>query len=169
MSKSSRMLLLAIVITSVLTACRLSEPMPDTSPLITPADSPPSFTSPQPTPTYTSRPGFATLYGVLFLMNPTIVAPREDGVYLVRIDIEGEVPMVVPAVGLEPSLQADVDEVTGQFVFIDVPPGLYALVTVTDNGQQLSVREFHTGEASVITVGEGDLGQMIDLGMLRVP
>ena len=169
MSKLSRILLFAVAIMSGLTACRPSEPMPDTSPLITPADLPPSSVSPLPALTHTPRPGVAILHGVLFLLNPTITAPREDGVYLVHIDTEGRAPMVVPAVDPETSLQANVDEVTGQFFFADVPPGLYVLVAVTDNGQQLSVREFHTGEAAIITVGEEDLGQMVDLGIFRLP
>lgn len=161
-------LVLAATITA-LNACRYNEPMSDTSALTTPFVSSLAFISPQPTPTYATKPGFAALHGVLFLTNPMVTAPREDGIYLVRIDTEERGAMVVPAVNPETSLQADVDEVTGRFFFADVPQGLYALVAVTDNGQQISVRKFDTGEAAVIMIGEEDLGQVIDLGMLRLP
>lgn len=77
--------------------------------------------------------------------------------------------MVVPAVDPRTALQANVDESNGRFFFVDVSTGLYALVSVTDNGQQLSIRELDTGEAVVITVREEDLGETIDLGMLRLP
>ena len=77
--------------------------------------------------------------------------------------------MVVPAVTPGVALQANVDESNGQFFFVDVSTGLYALVSVTDNGQQLSIRKLDTGKAVVITVGEEDLGKVVDLGMLRLP
>jgi len=102
-------------------------------------------------------------------MNPIGIAPREDGLYLVRIEAEGEISMVVPSMDPETSLQASVDEVTGQFLFVDVPAGLYALVAMTDGGQQFSVRKFDTGEALMVTVEEEDLGRAVDLGMLRLP
>jgi len=137
------------------------------SPLTVPTDSPHPSPWPQSTPTCAPRPGSAILQGVLFLMNPVIVAPREDGLYLVRIDEEA--PMAVPTVNSETSLQATVDEVTGRFLFLDVPPGLYALVAVTDNGQQFSIRKFQTGEASILTVGDEELDRVVDLGTLRLP
>lgn len=111
------------------------------------------------------------MQGVLTLMNPIITAPREDGIYLVAIDTNGEegVTLVVPAVDPETDSQANVDEVTGQFIFAEVPPGLYALVAVTDSGQQLSVRKFETGEAVLVTLKQEDLGSVVDLGELRLP
>lgn len=149
------------------TAEKAGTPLYEVSPLAVPTESPPLFLSPLPTPTYTPRPGFAIIQGVLFLMNPSIIAPREDGLYLVHID--DEALMVVPAVDMETSLQADVDEVTGRFSFADVLPGLYALVAVTDDGQQFSIRKFQTGEVSIISVREEDLDRVVDLGMLRLP
>jgi hypothetical protein len=137
------------------------------SPLTEATRSPSPRPSPRPTPIYTPRPGSATFQGLLFLMNPLIVAPKEDGLYLVRIDEEA--PMTVPAVDPETSLQAGVDEVSGRFLFSDVPQGLYALVATTDSGQQFSIRKFETGEALIVTVGENELGQVVDLGQLRLP
>ncbi|MBU0703060.1 MAG: hypothetical protein KKC18_04265 [Chloroflexi bacterium] len=108
---------------------------------------------------------------MLTLFDPINVAPQEDGIYLVPIDsdADGGVSMVVPVVDPRTALQANVDESNGQFFFADVSAGLYALVAVTDTGQQLSIRKFNTGEVAMIMVGEEDLGQVVNLGMLRLP
>jgi hypothetical protein len=98
-----------------------------------------------------------------------MVAPLEDGVYLVPIETGEGIAMVMPVIDPETSLQAEVDEVTGQFVFAEVPAGLYALVALTDVGQQLSIREFTAGDSVILTVKEKDLGQVIELETVRLP
>jgi hypothetical protein len=162
-------LLCAVTITLVLAACRAEEPEPTVSPLPLPVDVTSSFDSPIPTPTRTPRSDAAVVQGVLLLTNPAMVAPMEDGVYLVPIETGEGIAMVMPVIDPETSIQAEVDEVTGQFVFAEVPAGLYALVALADTGQQLSIREFPTGDSLILTVEETDLGQVIDLATVRLP
>lgn len=176
MLKSLHVLVLAILIVVALVACQSDIPPSSTAPLITPVEagdisSSPLPVSPLPTPLPSPNPGTAIVQGILTLFNPINIAPQEDGIYLVPIDsdADGGVSMVVPAVVPGAALQANVDESNGRFFFVDVSTGLYALVSITDNSQQLSIRELDTGEAVVITVREEDLGQIIDLGMLRLP
>jgi len=176
MLKSLHVLVLAILIVVALVACQSDISPSSTAPLVTPVETGDAFSSPlpvSPLPTLapSPSPGTAVVQGILVLFDPINVAPQEDGIYLVSIDsdADGGVSMVVPAVDPRTALQANVDESNGRFFFTDVSVGLYALVSVTDNGQQLSIRKFDTGEAVMITVGEEDLGQIVDFGMLRLP
>jgi len=102
-------------------------------------------------------------------MDPTIFAPEEDGLYLVSVDAEAESGMAMPSVNLETSIQASVDETDGSFQFIGIPTGVYALMAVSDDGVELSVRRFESGETVIISIKEGNLGETMDLGKLRVP
>jgi hypothetical protein len=102
-------------------------------------------------------------------MNPIIISPQQDGLYLVPIESDGQLSMVIPVVDPKSSLQAEADEETGQFIFRDVEPGIYALVAITNNEQQFSIRRLDTGEIVTVIIEKGDLGQVIDLGQLRLP
>ena len=138
------------------------------SPLVAPTATQSTFDSPVPVPTRGSiSSDKAAVKGLLVLTNPEFVAPQEDGLYLVVVDTESV--MVMPAVDPETSIQAEVDEVTGQFFFDDVGEGLYAFVVLTDRGQQLSVRDMQTGVATIVTVSEENRNTVIDLGRLRLP
>jgi hypothetical protein len=98
-----------------------------------------------------------------------MIAPQEDGLYLVQVDIKSGSPMVLPAVDPETSILAEVDETTGDFFFDKVDQGLYAFVVLTDRGQQLSARGLKTGQSTIVTVEEKHLDTVIDLGRQRLP
>jgi hypothetical protein len=124
--------------------------------------------SPLPAPTRgPGTKGRAAVQGALSLSDPTMAAPKEDGIYLVEIDTNAG--MVFPSVDPKTSLQAEVDEVTGQFFFDGVEAGLYALVSLTIQGAQLSIRSVDTGNPVTVLVDENNLGQLIDLGQLTLP
>jgi hypothetical protein len=143
------------------------QPAPFESPLPAPTATLSAFDSPLPPPARgPSSENKAAIKGELVLLSPEFTAPQEDGLYLVMVNTEEQ--MVLPSVD-ETSIQAEVDEVTGQFFFDDVGVGLYAVVVLTDRGQQMSAREMDTGAASIVTVGEEDLNSVIDLGTLRLP
>ena len=129
------------------------------------------FSSPLPATTEAPQSGFVKICGMLMLMNPAIIAPQEDGLYLVPININSarETTVVVTVVNPDTALQAEVDEVTGYFCFKDVPIGIYALVAITDKGTQISVRNFETEQAIIVNVTQEDLGKGIDLGIARLP
>jgi len=159
-------LLILFLLLLPIAACVSIKPQAETSPLTWS-----NFSSPLTATTKAPKPGFVNICGVLMLMNPAIIAPREDGLYLVPIDINSArgSTVIVPTVDPRRALQADVDEVTGYFCFKDIPVGLYALVAVTDKGTQSSVRSFETGQAIVVTVTQEDLGKEINIGIVRLP
>ena len=174
---SQRLLLLAVIVV-LAAACQSSQETPQVvptsspdvqdSPLPTPTATLSAVDSPLPTPTRgPSTKGRAAVRGVLFLTNPESTAPEEDGIYLVKVDTDAG--MVIPMIDPKTSLQAEVDEVTGQFFFDDVEAGLYALVALTRRGAQLSISRMDTGQPQTILVGEQDLDQVIDLGQSRLP
>jgi hypothetical protein len=173
--KRQVVLALLVLLISVAACGPKTEGPPSDSPLAAP-DSPlpaPTATlsamdSPLPTPTRgPSTEGHAAVLGLLTLTNPESAAPQDDGIYLVEIDPDAG--MVLPAIDPENSLQAEVDEVTGQFFFDDVEAGLYSLVALTLSNMQLSIRRMDTGEPQTVMIGEEDLGQVIDLGRLVLP
>lgn len=112
-----------------------------------------------------------TVYGQLLLMDPTSVAPEEDGLYLVPIEAEGDeegVSFAVPRIDDVDSVLAVIDEVTGRFYFEEVAAGMYALVARTDTGMQVAIRDFDDGNIVYVTVNEADVGTFIDMGRLRL-
>lgn len=176
--KFGRLAMILLAVSLFLMACSQPEQRPLVSVTATPTtfESPlvaatatlSTFDSPLPTPTRgPSSQNKAAVKGMLMLTNPEFTAPQEDGLYLVPVDTASV--MVMPSVDPETSIQAEVDEMTGQFFFDDVDEGLYAFVVLTDRGQQLSARELDTGAASIVTVSEADLNSVIDLGQLRLP
>lgn len=100
-------------------------------------------------------------------MNPALVAPREDGLYLVPIDTTNETT-IVPVVD-QTAYQATVDEITGQFCFKDIPVGVYVMIAVTDSGLQISVRSFETGQVIVVKIDQTNLNKIVDLGITKLP
>lgn len=111
----------------------------------------------------------ATIYGQLMLLDPTVIAPQEDGLYLVPVDADSDQMMVVPMVVEGEALQAQVDETTGNFVFTNVDVGHYILVAIIETGQERTVHRLGTNEAILPVVDEEDLGKAIDLGICSLP
>lgn len=143
----------------------------NSSPIIPPSDervsvSPllaPTVTAPIPT----TLPGLATVLGTLIVMNPRYGAPKNgDSVYLVPI---GEQPKdglhIIPEVDPENSHKAIVNKVTGEFAFVNIPPGRYQMLVVTSVGT-LPVRSMDTGRIEFLTI-EAD--QVLDLGRVQIP
>jgi hypothetical protein len=170
MTKPVRALILACIVLSIIAACQNENPSPTPSETATHSPIVESVLS-TPSPSPPRNPDVALVQGTLILLDPVNIAPQEDGIYLVPVDTDANegVSMVVPAVDPKTSLQAEVDESDGQFYFTDVSADIYALVAMTENSQQLSIREFKTGKSVIVTVKEEDLGQTIDLGTLRLP
>ena len=121
-----------------------------------------------PIPTFqfaTSQPNFATIHGKIEVLNPTTAAPKPDGIYLVPVHADGmTIPQVIP--GEMP--QAEVNEVTGEFVFTNVKPGAYALTVITIIDVQLSVRSAENNHPVILTIGESHIDQTVELGTVQV-
>lgn len=161
-----RIFLLIIVVTSLSYSCTFNKEPLHPSTITSPIS--PILTPTYVTFTYHPKPGFATICGILILMNPALIAPQEDGLYLVPINTESGAALIVPTVD-ETSYRAIVDEVTGHFCFKDIPQGIYVLLAVTDNGSEISVRNFETGQAVIITVTQENLNKVTDIGATRLP
>lgn len=167
--KFCRIFSVSIIFSSILCSCiSFGGSSPHLSPLVSPTHQWAFSVIPTPTYIHRSRAGFATICGTLMLLNPSLVAPQEDGLYLVPIDTSGRTALIVPVVD-QTSYKATVDEITGQFCFKDVPLGVYVMVAVTDSGSKFSVRDFETGQVMVVTVTQADLNKVIDLGITRLP
>ena len=65
--------------------------------------------------------------------------------------------------------QADVDEQSGEFVFVDIQPGKYAVVVVTVNGSQIPTRLMEDGTFSIFTFTAEQQDQVVELGSLSLP
>jgi hypothetical protein len=114
-----------------------------------------------------SDPGFATIMGQLILSDPLNAALEEnDSVYLLPVPTDQGV--VYPEFNEETAIQIIVDSRTGEFRFLNVSPGTYAMVAFTISGR-MSVRTFETSETVLPFVSEDDIDTTIDLGRVRVP
>jgi hypothetical protein len=138
-------------------------PPPTPTSVVPPVDS--ASESSIPTPSA----DIATIYGRLMLLDPTVLSPQEDGLYLVPIDSESEQMMVVPVIVEGEAIQAQIDETTGDFVFTDVEAGHYVLMAMLDTGQERVVHRLGTNEHVLPVVTEEDLGGAIDLGIVSLP
>lgn len=118
----------------------------------------------------TSRSGFVTLHGLLVVRDPLTILPGpDDAIYLVPMDSEGEGVTGIPQFTVGEVPQADVDERTGEFVFIDIEPGKYAVVVLTKSGSQIPTRKMDDGTYSIFTFTVEQQDQTIELGSLSLP
>jgi hypothetical protein len=114
-----------------------------------------------------SDPGTATLKGLLILSDPLNAALVEnDSVYL--LPIPAGQGLVYPEFDEETAIRIVVDSRTGDFRFLNVPPGSYAVAAFTTSGR-MSVRTFETNETVLLLIEEEDIDTVVDLGRLRVP
>jgi hypothetical protein len=168
----------------VLTGCRpanVSSPTPNPIPSKVPTPIPsstPSANSPNAQPANqlqeepykfkTSDPGFATLEGLLLVMDPLLALPdANDAIFLVPLDSnEGVVTIPQFVVGEVP--QADVDERTGDFRFTNIKPGRYVVVVLTTGGTQIPVHFDGSGSLAIIKIEEPDIDTTIKLDNLRL-
>ena len=127
----------------------------------------PGYPTLEPFPFKTSEPGKATVRGALVVFDPVVLVPApDDAIYLVTLTGGEGGPSTIPPVVKGESLQAEVDERTGDFVFTNVQPGQYAVVVVTPSGTEIPVRKYESNDLAIITVTEADLGKTIELGHL---
>jgi hypothetical protein len=115
----------------------------------------------------TSEPGKISLHGVLIVTDPMYSSPDpDDAIFFVPIP-EDQVATIPPfVVGEVP--QADVDERTGEFMFINIEPGKYAVV-VTSSGAQMPARMIEGSALAIFDVTENDRDKTIELGYLLFP
>ncbi len=118
----------------------------------------------------TSQSGFVTLHGLLVVRDPITILPGpDDAVFLVPMDGEGEGVTGIPQFTVGEVPQADVDERTGEFVFIDIQPGKYAVVVVTKSGSQIPTRKMGDGTFSIFTFTVDQEDQIVEIGSLSLP
>ena len=117
-----------------------------------------------------SEPGFITLAGKLVVRDPTSMLPApDDSIYLVPVGAEGQGVTGIPQFTPGEVPQADVDERTGEFVFINIEPGKYAVVVITMGGAQIPTRSMEDGNYAINTFTEEDIDQIVELGSLSLP
>lgn len=117
----------------------------------------------------TSEPNFATLHGRLIVLDPLSILPGDDdAIFLVALDADAPVT-TIPSFEEGSVPQADVDERTGEFVFINIPPGRYAVVAVTMNGTQIPVRKMDDQSLAIFDITESDMNQKVELGDVTLP
>lgn len=116
----------------------------------------------------TAEPGGITVHGSLAVLDPTVLVPaKDDAIYLVQLQDGASIATIPPIVEGQ-SIKAEVDERTGEFVFINVPQGQYAVVVVTINGTQVPVRYYDTANFAIIKITEEDGGKTIEIGDLAL-
>lgn len=131
-----------------------------------------SYPLPSPVPTLLyafrqSKSGTVTVHGELLAMNPDDLPAHDDAIFLAPISGEEQVSTIPPIV-VGGTLQADVHEATGEFVFTDVEPGLYAVVVLTISNAQIPAR-MSNGSFAILKIEESDRDHTIDLGTIRIP
>jgi hypothetical protein len=117
----------------------------------------------------TSEPGSITVLGTLILLNPlTLIPAPEDSVFLVSMPVDQPISGIPQfEVGKVP--QAEVDEITGDFVFTNIQPGQYAVVVVTIGGAQIPVHYLGTSNYGIITLDASQVDTTVELGDLTLP
>lgn len=118
----------------------------------------------------TSRKGFITLHGLLVVRDPTSILPGpDDAIFLVPMEADGVGVTGIPQFTVGEVPQADVDESTGEFVFVDIQPGKYAVVAMTVGGSQIPTRLMEDGTFSIFTFTAEQQDQVVELGSLSLP
>jgi len=117
-----------------------------------------------------SDTGYITLHGLIVVRDPLSMLPApDDAVYLVPVGAEGQGVSGIPQFTVGEVPQADVDERTGEFVFVNIEPGKYAIVVVTKGGAQIPTRSMEDGSYSIITFTAAEIDQFVELGSLSLP
>lgn len=118
----------------------------------------------------TSDDGFITLHGLLVVRDPLTILPGpDDAIYLVPMDSEDEGVTGIPQFIEGEVPQAEVDERTGEFVFVNIEPGKYAVVVLTKGGSQIPTRSMDDGTYSIFTFTIEQQDQNVELGSLSLP
>lgn len=117
-----------------------------------------------------SDAGYITLHGLVVVRDPTSMLPApDDAIFLVPVGAEGQGVAGIPQFTVGEVPQADVDERTGEFVFVNIEPGKYAIVVMTKGGAQIPTRSMEDGSYSIITFTVAEVDQIVELGSLSLP
>jgi hypothetical protein len=152
--------------------CRSSKnEMPVTDVIVTPTGQP---GSPIPTSTplvfKTSEPGFVSVKGKLWVVNPLGMLPDpNDAIYLVPLSDDESGVSAIPSIMSEGVYGAEVDEITGEFMLTNIKPGQYAIVVLEKSGSEVPARMLKSDSIAIVTLMDADINQTIDLGYLRFP
>ena len=118
----------------------------------------------------TSEPNMVTLHGVLLVIDPFAMLPDpKDAIFLVPLALEGTGAGTIPPFTIGEVPQADVDEITGEFVFTNLQPGQYAVVVLVQGGSQVPVHNYQSNNLAILRIENKDKGSTIDLGYLSLP
>ena len=118
----------------------------------------------------TSEPGYVTLRGRLIVLDPRSILPApDDAIYLVPLDADVPISTIPLFEEGDDITQVDVDERTGEFVFVNVSPGRYAVVAITISGTQFPTRKMDGGNLAIFDVTETDMDNTMELGDLTLP
>ena len=116
-----------------------------------------------------SETNMITIHGILLVTDPTIMLPDpNDGIFLVPVS-GGEGITTIPPLEVGDVNQADVDERTGEFVFVNVQPGKYAVVVLTMGGAQVPARVYDSGNLAIFDVDDSHRNTVFELENLRLP
>jgi hypothetical protein len=127
-----------------------------------------------PTPVYlmnkTPEPGTISARGMLIVMNPFSAIPdADDAIYLVPLASVDQNISAIPPIGTEGTIQAEVDEGTGEFLFNGIEPGQYVVLVREKTGVELPPRIIGSESMAIFTFSETDRDQTVDLGWLQFP
>jgi hypothetical protein len=114
----------------------------------------------------TSEPGTVTIHGDLLAMDPDNLPDPDDAIFLVPLP-DSQVTMI-PSFEVGEVPQAEVNEVTGEFLFTDIEPGLYSVVVLTMSNAQIPART-EEGNFVILRIEEKDRDETIELGYIRIP
>ncbi|MAT42528.1 MAG: hypothetical protein CL609_09320 [Anaerolineaceae bacterium] len=111
---------------------------------------------------------FATIKGNLLVLDISLLPNPDDGIYLVPLDNNSPIS-TIPAFEDVNIFQATVNEVDGEFVFVNIPIGKYAVVILTRNGAQIPASQLNSTSMVIFDVKDSDLNNVIDLGNITFP
>lgn len=152
----------------ILTACQGNQATPTRD--ITAVDIQVSL----PTPTLavyvfkTSEPGTAAVHGMLVVLNPLGTIPAsDDAVYLVPLPDENI--STIPQFDSSTAIQAEVNEVSGEFMITNLLPGSYAVIVQTKGGAQIPSRFYPSGNFAIFTITPEQIDTIVELDKLSLP
>lgn len=160
------------------TGCKTSSPEKSSTPAAYPGSPTENITQGEPYPIYptfepypfkTSEPNSVTVHGILLIYNPELARPVDDGLFLVPLENSGSTVNQIPNIVVGSTPQAEIDERTGEFTFVNIKPGLYALMVLTTGTGQVPVYKLNEEAYIILDIKESDLNKIIELSYVRLP
>jgi hypothetical protein len=122
-----------------------------------------------PRPVPSSEPGLVSAFGYLVVMNPLSAIPApDDAIYLVPM-VSGEENIAALPPLDDNAIQAVVDETTGDFYFVNIPPGEYFLMVREKSGTVLPARLGNSDSMAFFQIQPNSQNEPINLGLLSFP